>query len=131
MMVGRSGTRGCVIATRRWAGTSEPKGTRMGQTESESKARDGYDQMAEVYANHVALEMTVPSLVRSVLQLFAHQVQQQGPGKVVDAGCGPGHVTAFLAGLGLDVFGVDNSPALLEIARASHPDIRFEPGRLG
>ncbi|MGH1494017.1 MAG: class I SAM-dependent methyltransferase [Acidimicrobiales bacterium] len=102
----------------------------MDQTEAESTARHGYDRMAEVYTNHVALEMTVPSLVRSLLESFVHEVQQRGPGKVADVGCGPGHVTAFLAELGLDIFGVDNSPALLDIARANHPEIRFETGQL-
>jgi len=102
----------------------------MDQTEAESDARKGYDEMAEVYANHVALEMTVPSLVRSALESFAHQVAKQGAGKVADVGCGPGHVTAFLAELGLDICGVDNSPVLLDIARASNPDLRFETGQL-
>lgn len=102
----------------------------MDQAAAESKARQGYDQMAEAYTDHVALEMTVPSMVRSGLESFAHQVQRQSPGPVADVGCGPGHVTAFLAGLGLDIFGVDNSLALLNIARAAHPDLRFETGQL-
>ena len=102
----------------------------MDQAEAELKARQGYDQMAEVYANHVALEMTVPSLVRSSLDAFAHDVKRLGDGKVADVGCGSGHPTAFLADLGLDIFGVDNSPALLEIARPAHPRLRFELGQL-
>ena len=106
------------------------RGRTMNQAAAESEARDGYDRMAEVYTNHVALEMTVPSLVRCSLESFAHQVQEQGAGQVADVGCGPGHVTAYLAGLGLDIFGIDNSPALLDIAREAHPDLRFEPGQL-
>ncbi len=102
----------------------------MEQAEAESIAREGYDRMADIYTNHVSLEMTVPSLVRSLLDAFAHQVQQEGSGSVADLGCGPGHVTAYLAGLGLDIFGVDNSPVLVETARAAHPDIRFEIGSL-
>jgi len=102
----------------------------MEQAKAESTARECYDQMAEVYANHVSLEMTVPSIVRSGLEVFAHQVQAQGPGKVADVGCGPGHVTAFLAALGLDIFGVDNSPSLLAIAGTAYPDVRFEVGQL-
>lgn len=93
-------------------------------------AREGYDRMAEVYANHVAEELAVPSIVRCALESFAHRVEQQGPGTVADVGCGSGHVTAFLAELGLDIFGVDNSPALLRLARTAHPEIRFEAGRL-
>jgi len=99
------------------------------QAEAEAKARDGYDQMAEAYTDHVSLEMTVPSIVRSALEFFAHQVQRHD-GPVADVGCGPGHVTAFLSELGLDIFGVDNSPALLDIARAAYPDLRFEAGQL-
>lgn len=102
----------------------------MDQAEAEAESRRGYDRMAEVYRDHVALEMTVASMVRSALESFAHQVQEQGPRPVADVGCGSGHVTAHLASLGLDVFGLDNSPALLEIARTSYPDIRFEAGRL-
>lgn len=101
----------------------------MNQAEAESAAQRGYDDMAELYTNHVALEMTVPSIVRSALDAFALRVQKHG-GLVADVGCGPGHVTAYLAERGLDIFGVDNSPALLEIARASQPDIRFEIGQL-
>jgi hypothetical protein len=29
---------------------------------------------------------------------------------VADVGCGPGHVTAHLRGLGVDAFGIDLSP---------------------
>ncbi len=102
----------------------------MDQAEADAQAREGYDRMAEAYANHVALEMTVPSIVRCALESFAHQVVEQGPGVVVDVGCGSGHATAYLADLGLDIFGVDNSPELLDIARSRHPEIRFEAGRL-
>lgn len=102
----------------------------MDQAEAEAQAREGYDQMAEVYRDHVSLEMTVPSIARSLLEVFAYQVQQPEPGPVADVGCGPGHVTAHLAELGLDVFGIDNSPALLDIARAAYPEVRFESGQL-
>lgn len=102
----------------------------MDQVEAESAAREGYDRMAEVYTNHVSLEMTVPSVARSTLEFFAHKVQQDGGGAVADVGCGPGHVTAFLAELGLDIFGVDSSASLLDIAREAYPDIRFETGQL-
>lgn len=102
----------------------------MDHTEADSTAREAYDQMAEVYTNHVSSEMTVPSIVRAALEAFAGEVQQRSPGTVADVGCGPGHVTAYLAGIGLDVFGVDGSRALVDIARHAHPDIRFEIGRL-
>src|SRR5919205_357610 len=54
-------------------------------------------------------------------------VELAGPlGPVLDVGCGPGTVTAHLAGLGLDVRGVDLSPRMIEHARRLHPALRFD-----
>ena len=47
-------------------------------------------------------------------------------GPVLDAGCGPGHWTGHLAGLGLDMRGVDLAPRFVAHARAAHPGIRFD-----
>lgn len=46
----------------------------------------------------------------------------------LDLGCGNGTLTAELASRGLDVTGLDASPAMLELARRSHPDLRFVQG---
>jgi 2-polyprenyl-3-methyl-5-hydroxy-6-metoxy-1,4-benzoquinol methylase len=46
--------------------------------------------------------------------------------KVLDIGCGNGYVTAKIAGLGHDIVGMDVSRDGIEIARATHPGIRFE-----
>lgn len=100
------------------------------QAAAETAARRGYDGMAQHYADHVAAEMTTPSIVRSTIEVFANDVVRCGGGLVADVGCGPGHVTAFLADLGLDVVGIDIAPALLDIARAANPTIRFEIGEL-
>ncbi|MFB4278155.1 class I SAM-dependent methyltransferase [Nonomuraea sp. MTCD27] len=53
-----------------------------------------------------------------------------GGGPVADVGCGPGHVTAHLHSLGVRAFGVDLSPEMVALARAAHPDLRFEVGRM-
>jgi trans-aconitate methyltransferase len=45
-------------------------------------------------------------------------------------GCGPGHVTAHLRKLGLDTFGIDLSPAMIDVARREHPELRFEVGSM-
>ena len=102
----------------------------MDRATAELQAREGYDRMADAYTNHVSLEMTVPSVGRSILEAFANDVQRSGPLPVADVGCGPGHVTAHLAELGLDIFGVDNSPILLDVARTANPNLRFELGQL-
>lgn len=49
-------------------------------------------------------------------------------GLLLDAGCGPGHWTAFLARGGREVCGVDLSAEFIETARRRHPDISFDVG---
>ena len=49
---------------------------------------------------------------------------------MADLGCGPGHLSAHLSSLGLAAFGVDLSPAMIELARAAHPELRFEVGSM-
>lgn len=50
------------------------------------------------------------------------------PRRVIDLGCGPGNSTELLAQRWPDaeVIGVDNSPAMIEQARARLPGLRFE-----
>ncbi|GAA0964033.1 class I SAM-dependent methyltransferase [Actinocorallia libanotica] len=49
---------------------------------------------------------------------------------MADLGCGPGGVTARLASLGVTAFGVDASPAMIELARREYPDLRFDEGSM-
>nr|WP_153426895.1 class I SAM-dependent methyltransferase [Streptomyces alkaliphilus] len=67
---------------------------------------------------------------RAVLAAFAEYVRAAGAGPVAELGCGPGRVTAHLRDLGLDVFGVDLSPVMIELAREAYPDLRFEVGSM-
>ncbi|MGY1748549.1 class I SAM-dependent methyltransferase [Modestobacter sp. SYSU DS0511] len=50
--------------------------------------------------------------------------------RVLDAGCGPGRVGAFLAAEGHDVVGVDVDPVLIAAAEADHPGPRWLVGDL-
>jgi ubiquinone/menaquinone biosynthesis C-methylase UbiE len=96
-------------------------------------ARSFYDVSAEKYAQFTGTEMssaTEGSVDRSLLEAFAELVKMKGFTRVADVGCGPGRAAAFMAASGLDVVGVDVSPAMLEIARRAHPDIQFHEGRL-
>jgi SAM-dependent methyltransferase len=45
--------------------------------------------------------------------------------RILDAGCGPGRVGAFLADAGHDVVGVDIDPALIAAAEEDHPGPRW------
>jgi SAM-dependent methyltransferase len=51
-------------------------------------------------------------------------------GPVGDLGCGTGRITSYLAGQGMDVFGVDLTPGMIEVARREYPELRFEVGSL-
>jgi len=51
-------------------------------------------------------------------------------GPALDAGCGPGHWTDFLARRGVDISGVDLTPAFVEHARRRYPEPRFATGSL-
>ncbi|MEU4560701.1 class I SAM-dependent methyltransferase [Actinoplanes sp. NPDC023936] len=51
-------------------------------------------------------------------------------GRVVDAGCGPGHLSGHLHALGADVTGIDLVPSFVAHARATHPGIDFRVGSM-
>lgn len=50
------------------------------------------------------------------------------PGRLLDAGCGPGGWTAFLHDGHRDVLGVDLSEEFIAHTRAMHPDLEFHQG---
>ena len=68
-------------------------------------------------------ELAPTPWLRAALAAFAEGVNGLGP--VLDVGCGPGTVTAHLAGLGVEVSGVDLSPRMIAHARRLHPGLRF------
>lgn len=45
--------------------------------------------------------------------------------RILDIGCGTGHQAATLVAAGAEVVGIDADAAMLEIARAEHPEVRF------
>jgi SAM-dependent methyltransferase len=89
-----------------------------------------YDAIAVRYAEFVRGELDALPLDRAVLAAFAEHVRTCGGGLVADLGCGEGRIGAHLAGLGLDMLGIDLSPALIRIAGATHPGLRFAVGSM-
>jgi len=86
------------------------------------RARAAYDTVAENYAAALRDQLDDAPVERHVLALFAELTRG---GAVVDAGCGPGHVTAHLAALGVEVSGFDLSSEMVRVATALHPGIPF------
>ena len=85
-----------------------------------------YDTVASSYAEFVSGALEEQPYLKAALTLFAAQVD----GPVADVGCGPGHFTAYLASLGVDASGIDLSPGMVDLARRSHPELRFEVGSM-
>ena len=92
--------------------------------------RAAYDNAAATYADRFRDLLDSTPYERALLTLFADQVRQAGGGPVADVGCGAGRIAGFLAEQGVDVFGIDLSPAMIEAARRDHPHIRFEVGSM-
>ncbi|NSC25085.1 class I SAM-dependent methyltransferase [Streptomyces albus subsp. chlorinus] len=91
---------------------------------------DAYDAVAGLYAELARDALDPLPLDRAVLAAFAELVRADGAGLVAEVGCGPGEVAAHLRDLGLEVFGVDLSPVMIDIARRTYPDLRFELGSM-
>jgi SAM-dependent methyltransferase len=92
--------------------------------------RESYDTVAAAYTERVPDPRELDPLSRAMLGAFAELMQGDGQGPVADLGCGPGKVTAYLAGLGVPAFGVDVSPRMVEVAREAHPELRFVVGSM-
>lgn len=102
----------------------------MSQPSDLDVVRESYDRVADAYVH--LLETTGMGEVRThpwlsaALDAFAASVRGLGP--VLDVGCGPGTVTAYLQERGLDVSGVDLSPRMVAHAERLHPECRFAVG---
>ncbi|GAA0503082.1 methyltransferase [Saccharopolyspora subtropica] len=89
---------------------------------------EAYDAVAVRYADMARDALDGFPLDRAVLAAFAELTRTTG--RVAELGCGPGCVTAHLRDMGLDVFGIDLSPVMIDLAREAHPDLRFEVGSM-
>src|ERR1700760_2662093 len=90
--------------------------------------RDSYDRVADNYVDMVVStglgDVRTHPWLQAAMDVFADAVA--GRGRVLDVGCGPGFVTAYLAERGVDVTGVDLSPRMIEHARRLHPHCTFD-----
>lgn len=92
--------------------------------------RAAYDTVAVDYAALLRTELAHKPSDRAMLAAFVDYVHAAGAGPVGDIGCGPGRVTAHLRDLGSTAFGVDLSSGMIEVARRTYPDLRFDLGSM-
>lgn len=92
--------------------------------------RTSYDTVAAAYVRRVKAPAELDPLSRAMLAAFAELARAARLGPVADLGCGPGKVTAHLAGLGVPAFGVDLSPKMVGLAQRAYPGVRFAVGSM-
>ena len=89
--------------------------------------RAAYDAVARAYAEQLGDELERKPLDRGMLDAFAALA---GSGPIADVGCGPGHVTRFLALRHPAVFGLDLSPGMIAVAGERAPGLPFLVGSM-
>ncbi|GIG56021.1 methyltransferase [Longispora fulva] len=96
----------------------------------QDETRAAYDGVVELYASLFANRLEGQPFSRAMIATFAELVAAAGNPRAADVGCGPGHLTAMLCELGLDAFGLDISPGMVDHARRAHPTLRFQEARM-
>ncbi|MFG2819709.1 class I SAM-dependent methyltransferase [Kitasatospora sp. NPDC048365] len=90
-----------------------------------------YDGVVELYASLFSdRRLEEHPFARAMITTFAELVRGTGNLRAADLGCGPGHLTAMLNDHGLDAFGLDLSPGMVEHARRAHPELRYDEARM-
>ena len=91
--------------------------------------RHAYDTVAEEYAARLPDTRAEAALDLAMVDALAAAA---GPAeaRVLDAGCGAGRMSRYLADRGCAVEGVDLSPGMVAMARRDHPDLCFVVGAL-
>jgi SAM-dependent methyltransferase len=89
--------------------------------------RSSYDVVATAYAEQLVDELEgLPFETWLLDRVVGHAAGQP----VVEVGCGPGHVTAYLADRGAQATGIDLSAAMVAEARRRFPGRHYEVGDL-
>jgi ubiquinone/menaquinone biosynthesis C-methylase UbiE len=92
--------------------------------------RHAYDTVAEDYATHLPDTRAEAPLDLAMVDAFAEAVMAGDGARILDAGCGAGRMSRYLADRGCLVEGVDLSSSMVAVARRDHPDLGFTVGSL-
>jgi SAM-dependent methyltransferase len=90
------------------------------------RVRDAYASVADLY---IELFGTSRQVHADDLAFVGRHLSSR-PGKVLDLGCGPGHLTDYLRSLGVDAIGIDLVPGFIAHAKAAHPTGRYHLGSM-
>lgn len=90
-----------------------------------SSVREAYSARSQEYVDLFGTMTSTHPSDRALVGSWATALT----GAVLDAGCGPGQWTGFLAECGLDVSGIDLVPEFLARARDRYPELTFDLGR--
>jgi SAM-dependent methyltransferase len=121
-MAGRRGEAGGILA----GYEAEPLNTPRDLPDA--NLNDGYTTWAETYDHPEELDPDpIQALEGPVMREFMDGLPD---GPVLDAACGTGRHTKYLADRGHKVLGVDGNEAMLEHAKKKIPDAEFEVGDL-
>lgn len=71
-----------------------------------------------------------PEVIRLLARRSPFSPTRRGRSLVVEFGCGGGTMAAYLANHGFKVLGIDQSPAMVRLARRTAPGARFHQGTL-
>jgi SAM-dependent methyltransferase len=88
------------------------------------QVRQAYASVAELY---IGLFGTSRQVHPDDLGFIGRHLASR-PGTVLDLGCGPGHLTDYLRGLGVDATGIDMVPEFIAHAQATHPSGTYQLG---
>ncbi|GAB1814368.1 class I SAM-dependent methyltransferase [Mycobacterium sp. MUNTM1] len=92
--------------------------------------RAGYDRIAEPYAQRFHRHLDDKPLDLAMLHAFATLVAMTHNKHVVDVGCGTGATTQILCSHGVDAYGIDLSPKMIDQALRLNPDLSFQVGSM-
>jgi SAM-dependent methyltransferase len=90
------------------------------------RVRDAYTSIADIYIGLFGSSEQVHADDRA----FIGRHLSIRSGGVLDAGCGPGHITRYLRSLGVDARGIDLVPEFLAHARAADPTGDYRLGSM-
>lgn len=93
---------------------------------NDAQVRQAYASRASEYTAVLGAVDDMHELDRRRIERWAEQIS----GRVIDAGCGPGHWTDFLHKQGAEISGIDLVPEFVVNARIRFPEVTFQVSSL-